>query len=345
MQKLIALTDYKGRFGSKHFDVPYRSGLDKNMLTKYFGKLEIDVEFREFASIDLVAENFASLPIIYTSSEDIGYHYKGYIEDIICALDQSGAFIMPGYEHLRANNNKVFMEMLRDLRLSPSSPRSRVFGSLKELDNARHLLKYPCVLKESEGASGTGVFLVKSEKELRKKVKGISQSQNLKEDLKDRVRARIHKGYQLESRFRTKFIVQEFIPKLENDWKIYFFGEMVYVFFRPIMKGRGIKASGGGYDNYLYGLEAKIPNGMLDYALDVFTRLKVPHASLDVAFDGKQFHLIEFQTLYFGTAGIPYSKGYFSRSDNEWQFTEEEHETEYVYAQSIHWFLENYYKQ
>ena len=36
MKEIIALMDYKSKFGSKHFDTPYRSGMDKKKLAAYF---------------------------------------------------------------------------------------------------------------------------------------------------------------------------------------------------------------------------------------------------------------------------------------------------------------------
>jgi hypothetical protein len=67
----------------------------------------------------------------------------------------------------------------------------------------------------------------------------------------------------------------------------------------------------------------------------------VPHASMDIAFDGKQFHLLEIQFVYFGTAGIPYSKGYYKRVNDAWEFVHDKREIEEVYAKSVATFLKN----
>lgn len=341
MTEILVLTDYKGRFGSKHFDEPYRSGMDKELLKQYFLHCQIDLTFQCFSEIDLLTLDYVGRNVLYTSSEDVGYHYKSYIEDVIFSLELAGARTIPAYQHLRANNNKVFMEQLRSLKLAQPQLKARAYGSIKDLEMHLHEIEYPCVLKESEGASGNGVFLVNTESELLSRVKQVSSSQNLKADVKELIRAKIHKGYQKESPYRSKFIIQEFVPNLMNDWKIYCFGNILYIFERPIQKGRGIKASGGGYDNYHYGLEANAPKGIFDYAWDVFKRLNVPHASLDIAFDGRAFYLIEFQSIYFGTAGIPYSEGYFSKNSSDWTFMPKKLKIEEVYAYSIKWYLDN----
>ncbi len=339
MNSIIALMDYKAKFGSKHFDTPYRSGMDKDRLTKYFKERGFQIEYKYLNEVDIKDKELSKKNIIYTSSEDIGYKYKSYIEDIVFALELSGAKVIPAYKHLRANNNKVFMELLGDQVGLVKNIDSFVFGSMKDLLMHLDNITYPMVLKTSAGASGTGVYLVNTEKELITKVKDISQRDFIK-DLKDYGRALKHSGYIKESIFRQKFILQEFIPNLKNDWKIYVFGDRLYVFKRPILKNRGIKASGGGYDNYFYGLQANAPDGLFDYAIKIFNAMNVPNISIDIAYDGEQFYLIEFQSVYFGTAGIPYSEGYFCKMKEGWRFVNNKFEIEKVYADSIARFID-----
>ncbi len=338
MKPITALIDYKSKFGSKHFDTPYRSGMDKQKLSTYFQDAGFDIDFKFLNEIDFRNEDYEGHPIIYTSSEDIGYHYKSYIEDVILALELSGANVIPSFKHLRMNNNKAFMEMMRDYAEITNNMHAMVFGCMKDLKMRLGTIKYPVVFKTASGASGTGVALVRNERELFAKVKEAS-TRHYKMDLKDHVRSLRHKGYIKESVYREKFILQEFIPELVNDWKVYLFGEKLYIFKRPILNGRGIKASGGGYDNYFYGEEAEAPEGLFDYALDIFNKLNVPHLSIDIAYDGKEFYLIEFQSLYFGTAGIPYSKGFFTKKDKTWVFVSQRFEIEKVFADSIAHYL------
>ncbi|ALO15777.1 Glutathione synthase/Ribosomal protein S6 modification enzyme (glutaminyl transferase) [Salinivirga cyanobacteriivorans] len=333
MNKIIALQDYKGRFGSKHFDKPYRSGMEKEKLKKHFADCGYDLEFLYVYKAIPGMEIVKDVPVIYTSQEDINYLYKTFIEDVVLSLQDSGAKLIPEYKYLRANNNKVFMERLRKSLLPDFGPQALTFGSLEEAEQSK--LQYPLVLKVAEGASGRGVFLIKNKKQLIKALKEINRKDPVKERLKEWLRPYKYKGYIREDKFRRKFILQPFIPNLKNDWKVYVFGERLYVFKRPILKGRGIKASGGGYDNYYYGLEAEAPTGLFNHAQSIYNRLNVPHVSLDIAYDGTNFHLIEFQALYFGTAGIPYSKGYFKQENQGWHFVEEKLEIEQVYADAI----------
>lgn len=335
--KIIALTDYKNRFGSKHFDVPYRSGMDKKLLQESFQKGGYDIEYIQFTEL----VNRTNIPkdcyYIYTSSEDQNYLYKNFIEDQILFLQESGCKVVPEYKYLRANNNKVFMELLRkstgDFQLQTIS--SFVFGTKEEAMAMIDCFTFPVVIKKSEGASGRGVFKADNKIEFEKIVNKIAASKNCRHDLKEIGRAYKHSGYLKESRYRYKFVVQNMVPGLENDWKIYYFMDKLFVFYRPVFKSRGFRASGGGYDNYFYGESSKIPDGLFAFVEEVVKNFDVPHASMDIAYDGEKFHLIEIQFLYFGTAGIPYSKGYFKKIDGNYKFMQEDLTIEETYARAI----------
>jgi len=343
MNKIIALTDYKNKFGSKHFDKPYRSGMDKELLRKEFEKLNFSIDFIKFTKLKNIYKDFY---YIYTSSEDYGYHYKSFIEDQILNLESLGCNVIPSYKYLRANNNKVFMELLRtstnDVELL--SVKSHVFGTYEEFVENIDSFSFPIIVKKSEGASGKGVYKADNVAQLKKIVKKVAKSKNIYHDIKEIGRTFKHKGYLKESKYRSKFIIQNMIPNLKNDWKVYFFMDKIYIFYRPILKNRVFKASGGGYENYTYGLDANIPEGIFDFVEKVMSYFEVPHASLDIAFDGSKFHLLEIQFLYFGTAGIPYSKGYFIKHNNNWEFIENKMTIEEVYAQSISKYINNHFK-
>ncbi|HEY5498799.1 MAG TPA: hypothetical protein VIK20_00300 [Bacteroidales bacterium] len=341
--EIIHLLDYQGRFGSKHDDVPYRSGFDLNLLRHEYTGLNINPIFIPLAEVDLLKNNYAGQFVVYTSAEDQGYHYKAFIEDIVLALELSGAKTMPKFIFLRATNNKVFMEKLREFYFPEEAKKfaTMSFGSADELnDTLIKKLKFPLIVKSAEGASGKGVFLAHDKTELLHQVKKISRTKDLKHEAWDVGRAIKHNGYKRESLFRRKFILQNFIPNLKNDWKIYVFGSRYYIFFRPILKHRKFKASGGGYQNYTYGENAKFPVGIFDFAKRIYEKLHVPHVSLDVAFDGEEFYLLEFQSVYFGTAGIVKSNCYFScAEDNKWKPIFEKQKIENVYANSIKEFI------
>ncbi len=342
MKKIIALTDYKNKFGSKHFDSPYRSGMDKDLIRLEFEKLNFSIDFIPFSKCINAVDLSKDCYYIYTSSEDEGYRYKNFIEDQILYLENNGFNVIPSYKYLRANNNKVFMELLRKSTHDKDllSIKSQVFGTYEEAVENMETFSFPVIIKKSEGASGRGVYMAENFEQLKNTLKKVAKTANLFHDLKEIGRTYKHKGYKKESKYRSKFIVQNMIPNLKNDWKVYYFMDKLYIFYRPILKHRKFKASGGGYDNYSYATEAHIPDGIFNFVEKVIGYFNVPHASLDIAYDGSSFHLIEIQFIYFGTAGIPYSDGYFSKVNNDWQFIKNKLSIEEVYVQSIVRFIE-----
>lgn len=342
MKNIILLTDYKNNFGQKYTANPYRSGMDKELLREYFSDFGFKVQFQNMSKIDFNSSAIAGETYIYTSSEDVGYHYKNFIEDIVLGIEQKGGIIIPGYKYLRANNNKVYMEILRKCLQLPNTKliQSQYFGTLEEMLDVSDTVGYPIVFKLSEGSSGSNVELAHSKSELESIIKKYSRTRNLKKDLRDFVRAIKRSGYKKESLFRKKYILQSFIPNLQNDWKVYVFHDKYFTFYRPVFKHRKFKASGGGYKNYHFGLNSKLPDGLLDFAKNVFKNLNVPNASLDIGYDGKTFYLFEFQCIYFGNAGIIYSDEYFMLKDGKWNFYKNDKNIEKTYVESIVKYIE-----
>ncbi|MFZ5942012.1 MAG: ATP-grasp domain-containing protein [Bacteroidota bacterium] len=342
MNPLLILTDYKGYFGSRYDAVPYRSGMDKTRLKNYFGELGFNVIFKPFHEVDFTGEPPAPYGL-YTSQEDVGLYYKSYIEDIVLGLERQGVRMVPGFDFLRANNNKTYMEILRNRLLADikPSPKTLFFGAFEEIEDHIGTISFPVVVKGSAGSMGKNVFLAHNKAELEEVVKRMATSSGRRERLKELARTWKHEGYRKESAYRKKFILQEFIPGLQNDWKVYVYGEKYYIFYRPVFKHRGFRASGGGYDNYFYAYQAHIPEGIFDFARNIFERLKVPNASLDVCFDGSDFQLLEFQCVYFGTAGIlkKYSPSYFVYENGKWTDRPNEGDIEKVYVESIARFI------
>lgn len=332
------LTDYKGHFGSKYNATPYRSGMSKDLLIHYFEKMKYSIEFVNFSDMTFKEEYSKDHFFVYTSSEDIGYYYKDYIEDVVLGLQEKGLPVVPDFKFLRANNNKVFMEILKSIIFNDAinNLSAKHYGVLEDVDLKS--LSYPVVIKESAGAMSRGVALAASEKEFLKKAKKIGRTANLNQDLRDFLRARKQKEYIRESLYRNKFIVQQFIPGLESDFKILIFGKRYYIFERPVRKN-DFRASGSGNVNYVYGSNVLCSDRIFDFAKNVFEQANVPHLSIDIAFDGQKYYLLEFQAIYFGTVGQTKADGYYVQKNGEWIFDKNVLDVEKVYADSIDEFL------
>ena len=115
MTPLYVLLDYKGRFGTKWSALPYRSGFDKDRLSRAFSSHGFEVRYLGFSDVDFRTQNWNERLVLYASSEDRDLHYKGFIEDILLGLSMQGATLIPRFSFFRAHHNKVFMEILRDV--------------------------------------------------------------------------------------------------------------------------------------------------------------------------------------------------------------------------------------
>jgi len=341
MGNIIILTDYKNHFGSKWKATPYRSGFDKAYLTRLFKEAGYDVKFIPMSRIDFLNSSWKGKIVLYTSSEEYGLHYKNFIEDVVYGLKEAGARLIPDASFLRANNNKVFMEILRQTKLPRNlqTITSQFFGTYDELDQALKAqeISFPCVIKKAVGAMSRGVFLARNENELRQQIKKISHKVPLKVKLKERGRKYKHKGYKPESNYQGKFIIQPFIPGLKNDWKVLIYGEKYFVLKRNIREN-DFRASGSGF-KYSSGSQADFPINELKLIRNFYWKLNVPNLSVDFGYDGKKGYIFEFQAIYFGTSTHYKSKDYYEYIDGSWHLKENDMDQEQVYVHSIVQYL------
>lgn len=332
-KNIVLLTDYKGFFSSKQITPIYRGGMDVPKILRYFdnhGYYAIAIRITDLEITDLIENKPV---ILYNSAEDKNAFYKSFIEDIIYNLEENDIEVLPRFAYLKAHNNKVAMELLRTRSNYPpiQSIQSMVYGTLEELEAQSHTFNYPVVIKAAAGAMSKGVSRAESHVEAIREARKISRSKSFWHDFKEYLRLiKYRNKYVKESFFRNKFIVQNLIPNLSNDWKVLVYGNRCYVLFRGVRKG-DFRASGSG--NFVF--QKTIPEGMLDYALAVRKQFNVPFISLDLGFDGKLFHLIEFQFINFGTTTIEKAPFYFLSNNYTWEIVNEKSDLEKVYVDSI----------
>jgi glutathione synthase/RimK-type ligase-like ATP-grasp enzyme len=343
MNEITVLCDYKGFFGSKYNASPYLSGFDKNTLDEAFRSLSYKCNFLMLSEVQYrKPKDWEGITVVYSSIEDDGYHYKDFIEDIILYLFNCGAELVPSFFYLRSHNNKVYMELLGKVLLKPPVKilESLVFGTFEEAMIASKNLNYPVIVKEAKGAMSEGVFMAKNHIEFENVVKRASRSKNIKNEVWEVGRRYKYDDYIKQSRFRNKFIVQNFIPGLSKDYKLLIFGDRYFIFERPTRKN-DFRASGSGNKNYIYGSAVELPSGLLNYAKEVFLQLNVPVLSLDIGYNHTDYYIFEFQVLFFGTVGHLKSDGYYIEQNTHWVFKYEKNDVEYDYACAIDWFLKN----
>lgn len=336
MKKIYLLCDYKRNFGSKRDDFPYRSGMDKELLRSLFAQNNCESKLMTFAEATTPEIDWCNVPVIYTCTEDIGYKYKSFIEDVVLGLELKGAILLPPYKFLHATNNKVFMEILRTTipKELSGNVNSFVFGSYEEFINKLPPIEYPAIIKEPAGAKSKGVYLVRNIEQAKRIVKKISATPNFKEDIKDWLRAKKHKGYIKESMYRNKFVIQNFVHDLEYDYKVLIYGKKYYVLKRN-NRPNDFRASGSG----LFEFTEDIPFEILNYAEELFNFFQVPNLSLDIAFRNNQCYLLEFQAVFFGSTTLVKSLFYFVKEKSKWKIFQGKSILEEEFVNSIVSFL------
>ncbi len=336
MDSVTLLTDYKGHFGSKHAAVPYRSGFDRELLVRSFAQHGWRADFLGFCDVDFRAGDWAGRPVLYTSAQDHALHYKAFVEDIVLGLEAAGAWVIPPFRLLRAHHNKVFMEILRDLRKpgGASDLAARSFGTLEELRQHLAQISLPAVIKPAAGDMGRSVILCRDRAELLRGAAKVSSSRHLRSDLWDLGRRIRRKGYRRESLHRRRFVVQSFLAGLADDWKVLVYGRKYYVLRRRVRTG-DFRASGSGNFEFV----RDVPAQLLDFASEVFASFDVPQISLDIAVAEDRLHLFEFQAVYFGTTTIDEAPFHFERSPTAWQPIDGASRVEEEFALSVAEYL------
>lgn len=270
--------------------------------------------------------------VIYTSSEN--KEMRQYVKDVMYLVNKK-CNIVPSYDLLMAHENKGFQELYR---------KEKEFGNLQGFyhPDHEHLPKeYPYVYKSIDGAGSSGVELVRDSK---KRIKLIKRKERL--SLKRKAISFLRKIkltkeqfliYQYNKKKFNVFVVQEFISDLSFDYKVLVFWNKFFVLKRNIKSG-DFRASGSG----LFEFE-KPSDAVLEYAMNIFSTLDTPYASLDIAVSDSGCKLIEFQALNFGPYTLINSPGYYQIKDSEWHFIEEKSSLEQEFSRSLAAFIQEKY--
>ncbi|MCU0453815.1 MAG: hypothetical protein MUE68_09160 [Bacteroidetes bacterium] len=332
--KVLLLHDYRGHFYSSVVHRFHTMQVDR--IAAFLREGGCDVTVTGFADVNLRTIDARGLWVVYASQEDPTLLYKSYIEDVILALVRKGARLVPGFDYFRAHHNKVFMEMLRDVALPEEFQTivTKTFGTLEEAERASGSLRYPVVVKPAEGAMSTGVAMVEDAEAFLKHAARISRNGAWIDRIKQAVKHVVRDPESITSIHRRKFIAQTFIPGLRGDYKVLVYGDRLYTFRRDNRDG-DFRASGSGRFHF----DEQTPPKLLDYGERLFRSLDCPFVSIDVGFDGRQYHLLEMQFMMFGNIGLERSVRYHRRKGKAWQEVRESSDLERVVADSLLQYL------
>ena len=253
--------------------------------------------------------------------------YNAMIEDVVLYLNDKNV-LLPSFDFLRAYENKGYQELLL-CKLGIETLKSFYFAHVSEI--SQYEIPFPVVYKPVSGAGSTGVCKVQSKDEIvalaaikDKWYWKFSKEGEFKESYKYKI-----------DRLTKRFVLQEFLPGLDYDYKILVFGDRYYGVRRSVRPG-DFRASGSGVFQQI-----ELDKNLLDYAKSVFEKLDVPYASLDVCEYDNTFYLIEFQCLHIGPLVHLTSKGFY-HYDEGWSFQQEPPDLENAYCRSITRYIDLY---
>lgn len=335
-EKLLLILDSEEKYRQK---IDQYESIDIKVFTMELNDLGYEVEITDYFNIINNINNIKNRKIIYTSHQQL--KYKKYIEDILYLLNENNTLI-PGYSSVLGHENKGFQELQRK-NLKLDTLKSYIISDTRELEKIN--ITYPIVIKRPNSCSSAGVYLAHNKKELY----NIINKKFLKKDCdfyKLKVK-KILKSFLKKSTLNwtsskiqdyryDRFILQQFIPGLDGDYKILVYGNKYYGLKRGVKKG-DFKASGSGIHDY----EQDIPEEVLNFAKSCFEKLDIPFAGFDIAIDkNKDCYLIEFQSIHIGPITLMHSKKYYTYDKDKWNKHITSSILEKEYARAIAWYLE-----
>ncbi|MCE9545325.1 MAG: hypothetical protein K8T25_07395 [Planctomycetia bacterium] len=330
---ILLLTDHRGMFWSSALNDRGRSSMKVDRLVEFFQAAGHTAAVAKAAEVAGHVGDYKDRAVLYTSAEDSPDYYRGFLEDVVLALNSAGAVLVPRFELLRAHHNKVFAEMYRQLIMGdgaggiPARPYD-VAESVRESP-----FGYPVVVKGYRGAGSRAVSLARSPAELQRQIRRISLCADSRwwlGEFRRRIAWRRY-GYVPQSVHRRRFVLQQFVPGMSGDHKVLVHGGKFYVVRRRNRPG-DFRASGSGLFEFA---PADTDDRLLDYAMMVYRAFDVPVISLDIGFDGQQYRLIEYQCVMFGQISLEKSTCFFQHTATGWVRTEEKPDLEREFARSI----------
>jgi glutathione synthase/RimK-type ligase-like ATP-grasp enzyme len=328
MKRLIILTDEGSDFLISIADLKNYTSMDISKIREYFVARDFKVDIFKFSELDL-SDDYSGVYVLYQTAETPGSFYKHYIEDLIYFLEKHGALVLPRHELLKAHHNKIFMEMMR-LKFTDDSLKtikSYCYGSWVDARNYNSL--FPVVVKQSSGAGSEGVYLAKDKREFNiivKKAGHVIIGSGIIGLVVDFFKKSAKKAIKCLYPSRAKYlqydtspvsrsvIVQNFIEGLSNDCKVLVFGNKYYARYRKV-RPNDFRASGSGFS---FDVPDEDYKGLLDFARKLAGQIDFPIIGMDLGFDGKDYHLFEFQMIHIGTYPLHKSQFWHEFHDGRW---------------------------
>ncbi|MBN1154586.1 hypothetical protein JXB12_06640 [candidate division KSB1 bacterium] len=322
--RIVLLTPFDNFFGQTRR--PWVS-MDVDKIIATFRDGNVDVKLHTLHEIYNKKIELHDEIIFYSFSQK--ENIRNYIKDMIYFLSADN-IVIPSLDLLYCHENKGYQELLKK-KLGFDSLHAHYFCSYRDLKN--YDIQYPVVLKTTDGSNADGVFLIHDAEQLYDTLKKLSVKGGIMTsiDLFRRKYLRRRKfdyypdyndredyyQYKFHITREKNFILQEYVPGLDHDFRVLIMYDKYYFAKRHVNKG-DFRAS--GTKKFDFNIEAD--PGLLNYAEDVFRKLDNPTLSIDIMSRDGQYFLGEYQALHFGISALIKSHGYYSKQADGWQFIE-----------------------
>jgi hypothetical protein len=320
--RFVLLTGNRGFFGQTR--KPW-VGMDTGKMVRVLEGAGYRPEVLPFPDVVNGAVAVRDAVVFYTFSQKP--NRRQYITDAIRFLDDGTNRIVPRYDLLLCHENKGYQELLKR-RLGVESLGARYFSGIEELD--LRSVEYPVILKSVDSSNGKGVRLIRNEAELKRRVAGLArQSPWTRLDLfrrrhfRRRKRHAFYPGYDNRTdwlqyseyvRRARNFILQDYVPGLDHDWRVQAMAGRYWAIRRRTFKN-DFRASG----TKLHEFGVEPDPSLLDFAEGIYRRFDTPFLSMDIGVRGNGYCLFEFQALHFGVNSVIKSPWYYRREGASWR--------------------------
>ena len=337
MRKIIFLTNYKNQIPQRNHEI---EGLKLNIISEVLQNNGFDVQIMtitSFISHISTNESIKNIYFFYSSSQ---YPiYKSFIQDVLYQIVLREGILIPNFRHFLAHENKNFQE-LEKFRLEIKSPPGIPVGTYEEGLDILQNTSYPAVIKKSTGFRSRHVRIAHNHKEGEKILCNLLE-RNFKFDRESLyyLYRRLNNKSHYPKRF-GKIIIQEYVPKLNSDWKILVLGDSYFSLKRFVRKN-DFRASG----SKLYSTKDDPSTQLLDFAFSCKEKLECPIVSLDIVEKDGVLQLIEYQTMHFGLLTATMSNSYFELENGNWEKRKVINEIEHYFGIGIHEYINQVEKE
>lgn len=276
---------------------------------------------------------------------------RSYIKDLIHHLSNFNNLLIPSYDLLLCHENKGYQELYKK-RLGITSLGFNYYEDKEAIDFPN--TKFPLVLKKVDGSNGKNVYLINNEQELKNKIEIFEHINKItKADLFRRKYLRTQKEYAQYPHYSNKkdyaeykdyitkrdnFVLQEFVPKLEYDYRVLAVYDKFFVTKR-MNKENDFRASGAKRYDFSFELDEKL----LNFSKELFSKFDTPILSMDICKSEENFYLIEYQAIHFGINVVVKSEGYYQIKNDKWAFEKNKNVIEEEIAYGISSYVKKIY--